>query len=56
MASSICGIITVSPGKGGLGTFALRLDRAGNSVKGQLVAKFMSQQLGLDLFISQTEV
>jgi glutaminase len=27
------GIVTVSPGKGGLGTFAPRLDRAGNSVK-----------------------
>ncbi|HVI17485.1 MAG TPA: glutaminase A, partial [Gaiellales bacterium] len=34
------GIVTVSPGKGGLGTFAPPLDPAGNSVKGQLVAKF----------------
>jgi glutaminase len=49
------GIVTVSPGKGGLGTFAPRLDEAGNSVKGQLVAKFLSQQLGLDLFVSQPE-
>ena len=32
------GIVTVSPGKGGLGTFAPRLDAAGNSVKGQLAA------------------
>ncbi|RAI43773.1 glutaminase A [Rhodoplanes roseus] len=47
------GIVTVSPGKGGLGTFAPPLDRAGNSVKGQLVAKFLSQSLGLDLFVSQ---
>ena len=30
------GIVTVSPGKGGLGTFAPPLDSAGNSVKGQL--------------------
>ena len=30
------GIVTVSPGKGGMGTFAPRLDAAGNSVKGQL--------------------
>jgi hypothetical protein len=37
------GIVTVSPGKGGLGTFAPPLDSAGNSVKGQLVAKFLSQ-------------
>ena len=47
------GIVTVSPGKGGLGTFAPPLDKAGNSVKGQLVAKFLSQRLGLDLFVSK---
>lgn len=50
------GIATVSPGKGGLGTFSPRLDKAGNSVKGQLASKFLSQRLGLDLFISQPEV
>jgi glutaminase len=49
------GIVTVSPGKGGLGTFAPPLDSAGNSVKGQLAAKFLSQQLGMDLFVSQPE-
>ena len=49
------GIATVSPGKGGIGTFAPPLDRAGNSVKGQLVARFLSQQLGMDLFVSQPE-
>jgi glutaminase len=49
------GIVTVSPGKGGLGTFAPPLDGAGNSVKGQLVAKYLSQQLGMDLFVSQPE-
>jgi len=49
------GIVTVSPGKGGLGTFAPPLDRAGNSVKGQLVAKFLSQRLGMDLFLSKPE-
>ena len=32
------GIVTVAPGKGGLGTFAPLLDAAGNSVKGQLAA------------------
>ena len=46
------GIVTVSPGKGGLGTFAPLLDEAGNSVKGQLVAEFLSQRLGLNLFVS----
>ena len=47
------GIVTVSPGKGGLGTFAPPLDAAGNSVKGQLVARFLSQALGMDLFVSK---
>jgi len=47
------GIVTVAPGKGGLGTFAPRLDAAGNSVKGQLVAHDLSRSLGLDLFISE---
>lgn len=46
------GIVTVSPGKGGLGTFAPPLDAAGNSVKGQMVARHLSQRLGMDLFIS----
>jgi glutaminase len=50
------GIVTVSPGKGGLGTFAPPLDKAGNSVKGQLVAKFLACRLGLDLFASAPEV
>jgi glutaminase len=47
------GLVTVSPGKGGLGTFAPPLDTTGNSVKGQLVARFLSQQLGMDLFASR---
>lgn len=50
------GIVTVSPGKGGVGTFSPLLDAAGNSVKGQLVNRFLSQQLGMDLFVSQPEV
>jgi len=49
------GIVTVSPGKGGLGTFAPPLDAAGNSVKGQLVAKYLSRRLGMDLFVSKHE-
>ena len=49
------GIVTVSPGKGGLGTFAPPLDQAGNSVKGQLVARYLSRELGLDLFVSTAE-
>jgi glutaminase len=49
------GIVAVSPGKGALGTFAPPLDDEGNSVKGQLVAKFFAQQLGMDLFASKPE-
>lgn len=47
------GLITVSPGKGGMGIFAPPLDDAGNSVKGQQVTRFLSEQLGLNLFASQ---
>ena len=47
------GMVTISPGKGGLGTFAPRLDRAGNSVKSQLAARFLSEELGLNLFASE---
>ncbi|MGH9869322.1 MAG: glutaminase A [Candidatus Polarisedimenticolia bacterium] len=47
------GIVAVSPGKGGLGTFGPPLDEAGNSVKGQLVARFLSRRLGLSLFASK---
>ncbi len=50
------GIVTASPGKGGLGTFAPPLDGAGNSVKGQLVARFLSARLGLDLLASKPQV
>ena len=47
------GIVAVAPGKGGLGTFAPPLDAAGNSVRGQLAARFLSRELGLDLFVSE---
>ena len=47
------GIVTIAPGKGGLGTFSPPLDAAGNSVRGQLVTKFLSEQLGLNLFASK---
>jgi glutaminase len=49
------GIVTVSPGKGGLGTYAPPLDPSGNSVRGQLAAQFLSRRLGLDLFASEPE-
>lgn len=46
------GMTTVAPGKGGMGVFAPRLDKAGNSIKGQLAAKFVSERLALNLFAS----
>ena len=47
------GIVTIAPGKGGLGTFSPPLDGAGNSVRGQLATKFLSERLGLNLFASR---
>ena len=47
------GMITVSPGKGGLATYSPPLDEAGNSVRGQLTARFLSERLGLNLFASR---
>jgi glutaminase len=49
------GIITVSPGKGGLATFAPPLDSAGNSVRGKLATRFLSERLGLNLFASKPD-
>ncbi len=47
------GMITVAPGKAGLATFSPPLDEAGNSVRGQLVARHLSARLGMNLFASQ---
>jgi glutaminase len=47
------GIVTIAPGKGGLGTFAPPLDPAGNSVKGQLASQYLARRLGLSLFASE---
>ncbi len=46
------GIVTAAPGKGGLGTYAPLLDEAGNSVKGQMAARFLAEALGLNIFES----
>lgn len=47
------GMVTVSPGKGGLGVFSPLLDAAGNSVRARLLTRFLSRRLGLNLFLSQ---
>jgi glutaminase len=49
------GIVTISPGKGGLGVFSPPLDEAGNSVRAQRVTKYLSEHLGLNLFASQPQ-
>jgi glutaminase len=47
------GIVTISPGKGSLGTFSPPLDEAGNSVRGQRVTRYVSEKLGLNIFASK---
>lgn len=49
------GIVTIAPGKGAVAVFAPPLDEAGNSIKGQLVTKFLSERLGLNLFASRPD-
>ena len=45
-------MVTVSPGKGGVGSYSPLLDEAGNSVRGRLMATYLSDRLGLNLFAS----
>jgi len=47
------GIVTISPGKGGFGTFSPPLDAAGNSVRGQRATRYVSEKLGLNIFASK---
>jgi glutaminase len=44
------GIVAVVPGKGAIAVFAPPLDKAGNSVKAQLVIDYVAEQLGINLF------
>ncbi len=46
------GLVTISPGKGGVGTYSPPLDGAGNSVRGQRITTYLSERLGLNLFAS----
>ncbi|HQY33881.1 glutaminase A [Actinotalea sp.] len=47
------GVVAVSPGKGALGVFSPLLDADGNSVRGQLAARYLAHELGLDLLGSE---
>jgi len=44
-------LIAVVPGKFGIGVISPPLDKAGNSVKGQMVIKYVIQQLGVDPYL-----
>src|SRR5499427_3934902 len=44
------GIVAVVPGKGAIAVFAPPLDKAGNSVKAQLVITYVADKLGINLF------
>lgn len=46
------GLITIAPGKVGVGSFSPRLDKAGNSIRGQIATAHLSRSLGLDIFAS----
>jgi len=46
------GIVAIAPGKGALGSFSPRLDKAGNSVRGQRATAYLSRALGLNIFAS----
>lgn len=47
------GIMTVAPGKAGIGVFSPTLDAAGNSVRGQRATAYLSRVLGLNIFASK---
>jgi len=44
------GLVAVAPGKGAVAVFAPPLDKAGNSVKGQLAITYITNKLGIDLY------
>lgn len=46
------GLVSIAPGKAGIGTFSPPLDAAGNSVRGQRATAFLSRSLGLNVFAS----
>ncbi|MFB8385674.1 glutaminase A [Microbacterium sp. NPDC055910] len=46
------GLVTIAPGKVGIGAFSPPLDSAGNSVRGQIATAYLSRALGLNVFAS----
>ena len=49
------GVLAVIPGKAGLGVFSPALDEYGNSVRGVLVCREVSERLGLHVFADEGE-
>jgi len=49
------GLVSVAPGKVGIGAYAPRLDPAGNSVRGQIATAYLSRALGLNVFASDAK-
>jgi glutaminase len=47
------GLVTVAPGKVGIGAYSPKLDSAGNSVRGQIATAYLSRALGLNIFASR---
>ena len=47
------GIVAVCPGKFGIGVVSPPLDAAGNSVKAQMVIKYVVEKLGVNPFLIQ---
>ncbi|MFD6856513.1 glutaminase A [Rhodococcus sp. NPDC060090] len=46
------GIVSIAPGKCGIGVFSPLLDSAGNSIRGQRATAYLSRVLGLNIFAS----
>ncbi len=46
------GLVTVAPGKAGIGCYGPALDESGNSVRGQVATAYLSRALGLNIFAS----
>lgn len=48
------GLVTVAPGKSGIGAYSPLLDSAGNSVRGQVATAALARSLGLNIFASDS--
>lgn len=49
-------VVALAPGKGAFAAYSPRLDSTGNSVRGQVAARLLSEELGLDVFATRPEI